>query len=79
MTASGCLTLVVESKAATVSNDAKIAERLVAHARLCRQLAEQSWSENAAKTMHRLAEECLDAVATLDAASAVVKNSRRPS
>jgi hypothetical protein len=41
-----------------VSNSSKIAERLRAHARLCRQIAEQSWSEEVAARLGQLADEC---------------------
>jgi histone H3/H4 len=52
-----CETLVAQSS--------KIAERLLAHARLCRQIAEQSWSEDAAARLERLADECTSAAANL--------------
>ena len=41
-----------------VPNSSKIAERLLAHARLCRQIAEQAWSEEVAQKLGRLADEC---------------------
>ena len=44
--------------AGPVANSSKIAERLRAHARLCRQIAEQSWSEEVAGRLARLADEC---------------------
>jgi hypothetical protein len=36
----------------------KLAERLLAHARLCRQIARQSWSEETAAALEKLAAEC---------------------
>jgi hypothetical protein len=48
-----------------VSHSAKIAERLLAHARLCRHIAEQSWSEETAHKLDRLANECARAAAEL--------------
>jgi hypothetical protein len=41
-----------------VSNASKIAECLRAHARLCRQIAQQSWSEEVAERLGQLADEC---------------------
>jgi hypothetical protein len=41
-----------------VANSSKIAEGLRAHARLCRQIAEQSWSGEVAERLARLADEC---------------------
>lgn len=43
----------------------KVAERLLAHARLCRHIAEQSWSEEAAQRLSALADECTRAAAEL--------------
>jgi hypothetical protein len=43
---------------APVPNSSKIAERLRAHARLCRQVAEVSWSEEIAMRLGRIADEC---------------------
>jgi hypothetical protein len=37
---------------------ARIAERLLAHARLCRQVALECWNEDAASKLLRLADEC---------------------
>ena len=48
-----------------VSHSAKIAERLLAHARLCRHIAEQSWSEETAHKLDRLADECARTAAEL--------------
>ncbi len=39
----------------------KIAERLRAHARLCRQIARESWNEEMAVELTRLADQCLEA------------------
>lgn len=46
-----------------VPNAPKIAERLLAHARLCRQIAEATWSEEVAQKLGRLADECTQAAA----------------
>lgn len=48
-----------------VSNSSKIAERLLAHARLCRQIAEETWSEEVAQKLGRLANECARAAADI--------------
>ena len=48
-----------------MSNSAKIAERLLAHARLCRHIAEQTWSEETAHKLDRLANDCVRAAAEL--------------
>jgi hypothetical protein len=52
--------------AVTVSNASKIAERLRAHARLCRQIASASWSEEAAHKLTQMADECARAAAAAD-------------
>jgi hypothetical protein len=44
---------------------AHIAERLLAHARLCEQIAEQTWSEATALKLGELADECRRAAAEL--------------
>jgi hypothetical protein len=41
-----------------VSQSSKIAERLLAHARLCRQIAGASWNEASAERLEQLAAEC---------------------
>jgi hypothetical protein len=46
-----------------VSQSSKIAERLLAHARLCRQIADATWSETTAAELERLAAECERAAA----------------
>jgi hypothetical protein len=48
-----------------VPNCENLAERLYAHARLYRHIAEQAWSETRARELHRLAEECTRAAAAL--------------
>jgi hypothetical protein len=48
-----------------VSHSAKIAERLLAHARLCRHIAEQARSEETAHKLDTLADECARAAAEL--------------
>lgn len=52
-----------------VPNGSKIAERLLAHARLCRQIADAALSEEVAEEFGRLADECLRAAAALDPGS----------
>ncbi|HVZ54040.1 MAG TPA: hypothetical protein VG986_18870 [Pseudolabrys sp.] len=49
-----------------VPNGSKIAERLLAHARLCRQIADAAVSEDVAQEFERLADECLRAAAELN-------------
>jgi hypothetical protein len=44
---------------------AKIAERLLAHARLCRQIASASWNEETAKKLAQLADDCARAAANI--------------
>jgi hypothetical protein len=41
-----------------VSPSSKLAERLLAHARLCRQIARQSRNEKTAAELEKLAEDC---------------------
>jgi hypothetical protein len=48
-----------------VPKSSKMAERLLAHARLCRQIAEQSWNEETAQRLDTLAQECVRAAAEL--------------
>jgi len=48
-----------------VSTASKIAERLLAHARLCRQIAEETWSEDVAQKLDRIADECTRAAADI--------------
>ncbi len=43
----------------------KVAERLRAYARLCRQVARESWNESIAVELARLADECLEAADNL--------------
>jgi 6,7-dimethyl-8-ribityllumazine synthase len=38
-----------------------IAERLLAHARLCREIARASWNEEIAQRLERLAQDCIRA------------------
>ena len=53
-----------------VSHTSKIAERLLAHARLCRQIAGESWNEATAAKLAQMADECDRAVAGIVDASA---------
>jgi hypothetical protein len=41
-----------------MSPSSQLAERLLAHALLCRQIARQSWHEETAAELERLAAEC---------------------
>jgi len=45
---------------------AKMAERLRAHARLCQQIAHESWNETIAGELNRLADQCLAAADNID-------------
>jgi len=58
-------TSVKRTVGAFVPEPSKVAERLLAHARLCRHIAEQSWSEEAAQRLSALADECTRAAAEL--------------
>ena len=49
-----------------VPDGPKIAERLLAHARLCRQIAETTESEYLAQELVRLADECTRTAAEVD-------------
>ncbi len=51
----------------TVADTSKIAQRLLAHARLCRQIAEVSWREDVAVQFGRLADDCTRAAAAVAA------------
>lgn len=44
----------------------KVAERLRAHARLCQQIALESWNEGIAVELARIADECLAAADTIE-------------
>ena len=45
----------------SMSQPSTIAERLLAHARLCREIARASWTEEVAQRLERLAEDCIRA------------------
>jgi hypothetical protein len=49
---------VHETPQETVSPSSQLAERLLAHARLCRQIARQSSNEDTAAELEKLAAEC---------------------
>ena len=51
-----------------VSQASKIAERLLAHARLCRQIARASWDTETAAKLAQLADECTRAAARIEPA-----------
>jgi hypothetical protein len=44
----------------------KVAERLRAHARLCRQIAHESWNETTAIELTRLADQCIEAADNIE-------------
>ena len=51
--------MLVSNRALTaVSQSSKIAERLLAHARLYRKIAGESWNEHTAEKLEQLAAEC---------------------
>lgn len=50
----------------TVPPASKVAERLRAHARLCRQIAEQTWSEEIGQKFRRIADDCTRAATQAD-------------
>jgi hypothetical protein len=45
-----------------------IAARLLAHARLCREIARASWNEESAQRLERLAEDCIRAARDIEPA-----------
>lgn len=49
-----------------VPGGSRIAERLLAHARLCRQIAAASQSDEMAQALGRLADECTQAAADVE-------------
>ena len=51
-----------------VPQSSRMAERLHAHARLCRQIAGASWNEDTAKKLAQLADECTRAAARIEPA-----------
>jgi len=48
-----------------LSNSSPVAERLLAHARLCEQIAQGCWNEGAAAELKRIARDCTRAAAQL--------------
>ena len=44
----------------------KVAERLRAHERLCRQIAQETWNETIAGELIRLADQCLEAADNIE-------------
>ena len=44
----------------------KVAERLRAHARLCQQIARESWNETIAIELTRLADQCIEAADNIE-------------
>lgn len=57
--------MVLFSNHVPVSHSAKIAERLLAHARLCREIAGASSNEETAEKLKQLAAECTRAAAEI--------------
>ena len=57
------LTLYLERRRNPMSPTSQHAERLLAHALLCRQIARQSWHEETAAEFEKLAAECVLAAA----------------
>ena len=51
-----------------MSQPPAIAQRLLAHARLCREIANACWDEEMANKLERLAEDCLQAAHDADPA-----------
>jgi hypothetical protein len=49
----------------------KIAERLLAHARLCRQIADASWNEETGEKLAQLADECVRTAAKIESGCAL--------
>jgi hypothetical protein len=47
------------------SESAAVAERLLAHARLCEQIAQRCWNEETAADLRRMARDCTHAAATM--------------
>ena len=52
-----------------MSQPRSIAERLLAHARLCQEIARASWNEESAQGLERLAEDCIRAARDAEALS----------
>jgi len=52
------------SKASPLTSSA-VADRLLAHARLCEQIAQDCWSEQSAEELRRMARECSRAAAEM--------------
>jgi hypothetical protein len=46
-------------------NSSAVAERLLAHARLCEQIAQDCWSEQTAEELRNMARECSRAAAEM--------------
>lgn len=46
-------------------NSSPVAERLLAHARLCEQIAQGCWNEETAEELKRIAQDCTRAAAQL--------------
>jgi hypothetical protein len=55
--------IIREPTLAPVSHSSKIAERLLAHARLYREIAGKSWNEQTVEKLEQLAAECERAAA----------------
>jgi len=55
-------------RSAAVPPNDKIADRLRAHAQLCRQIARATWSETTAIELTRLADQCVEAADNIEPA-----------
>ena len=49
-----------------MSQPRTIADRLLAHARICREIARASWNEESAQRLERLAADCMRAARTAE-------------
>ena len=56
----------VEGKKASMKHPPAIVERLLAHARICREIANATFNEETARKLDRMAEECLKAASETD-------------
>jgi hypothetical protein len=57
-----------------MSQPSAIAQRLLAHAKLCRQIAGECWDKEMARKLEQLAQDCLDAAGQLESAARTQDN-----
>ena len=62
-----------------MTEPSQIAQRLLAHARLCREIAAESHSDTMAETLDKLAEDCVQAARIADFAVPRWNSGLRPS